>query len=157
MKCAICKQKIKGDGNSAVPFTEGRCCNACYFEYVVPAKRYRYGILIPAKGKAKPYEIKNIGTPMELNSLQEAVGGYIQPVGVDSVRDELLLIDEESKCKNKSLNKAATYLCQNHLYEGDYISGDALLVLNDDENFKYMTYDIAKVRAELINNMTECF
>lgn len=157
MKCAICKQTIKGSGNSALPLSEDRCCNTCYFEHVVPAKAYRYGVLIPAKGRAKPYEVKNIGTPMELTNLQEAVKGYIQPVKVDSVRNEIILVDEEGKCKNKPLNTSATYLAQNNLFEGDYIAGDALLVQTDDENFKYMTYETAKVRAELINNMTECF
>ncbi len=157
MKCAICKGKMKGSGNNAVPVVEGRCCDACYFEHVVPARKYRYGILIPAKGKAKPFEIKGIGTLMELTNLQTAVGGYIEPVTVDSVREEILLVDEEGKLKEKPLNTAATYLAQNHLFEGDYIAGDALLVQTDGENFKYMSYDTAKVRAELINNMTECF
>ena len=157
MKCVICKKNISGSGNSAIPVLDGKCCNACYFEQVVPAKKYRYGILIPVKGKAKPYEIKGIGTLMELTNLQEAVGGYIQPVTVDSVRNEILLIDEEGKCKDKHLNTAAMYLVQNHLFEGDYIAGDALLVQTEGEDFKYMTYDTAKVRAELINNMTECF
>lgn len=157
MKCAICKQTIKGSGNSALPLSEERCCNTCYFEHVVPAKACRYGVLIPAKGRAKPYEIKGISTYMELTNLQEAVGGYIQPVKVDSVRNETILVDEDGKCKNKPLNKAATYIAHNYLLEGDCIVGDALLVIEDDKNFRYMTYKTAKVRAELINGMTECF
>lgn len=157
MKCVFCNKKIIDSGNSALPLSEERCCTACYFERVVPAKAYRYGVLIPVGGRAKPYEIKNIGTLMELTNLQEAVKGYIQPVTVDSTRNEIILVDEEGKFKNKELNKVATYLVQNNLFEGDYIAGDALLLQTDEENFKYMTYRTAKVRAELINNMTECF
>lgn len=157
MKCVFCNKKIIDSGNSALPLSEERCCTTCYFEHVVPAKAYRYGVLIPVKGRAKPYEIKGIGTLMELTNLQDAVKGYIQPVTVESVRNEIILVDEEGKCKDKPFNKAATYITQHNLFEGDFIAGDALLVIEEDENFKYMSYDTAKVRAELINGMTECF
>lgn len=154
MKCVICEKKMKGEGNSALPLSEGRCCNACYFEHVVPMKAYKYGVLIPAKGRAKPYEIKNIGTLMELNSLQEAVKGYIQPVDVDYHSGKLFLVDEEGKLRDKPLNEVATKLVQDNLFEGDYIVGDALLVMRE-EKFKYFTYDTAKVKADLINSMAE--
>ena len=158
MKCTICKKNIKGDGNSALPLSEDRCCNACYFEHVVPAKAYRYGVLIPAKGRAKPYEIKNIGVPLlETNSLQEAVKGYLRSVKVETVRDEVLLVDEDGVSNNKPMNTAATYLAQSSLCEGEYIAGDALLMQKYGEAFKYLKYETAKVRAELINGMTECF
>lgn len=157
MKCAICNQKIKDSGNSAAPVSDGRCCNACYFEHVVPAKKYRYGVLIPAKGRAKPYEVLNIGMSGMAERLQAAVGGYLRRIEVDSEYNEIILADENAHESNKLMNKAATYLAHSNLCEGDYIAGDVLVLKKDGEEFRFFSYETAKVRAELINNMTECF
>lgn len=34
VKCCFCKEKIKGDGNNALPMNSGRCCDKCNKEIV---------------------------------------------------------------------------------------------------------------------------
>ena len=43
MKCCICKKEIekKGDwtqGNNAQPIKDGRCCDKCNYNVVIPAR-----------------------------------------------------------------------------------------------------------------------
>lgn len=42
-KCVICGAEITGHGNSAAPVENGRCCDACNMEVVVPARRKAAG------------------------------------------------------------------------------------------------------------------
>jgi hypothetical protein len=47
MKCGICKQEIeiKGNwdlGNNAQPVCNGRCCDVCNFNIVLPQRLIRY-------------------------------------------------------------------------------------------------------------------
>ena len=157
MRCVICNKSIKGDGNNALPVKIGRCCNACYFNYVFPAKRNRYGVLIPTKGKARPYEVKSIGSLDEIVCLQEAVGGFVKSIKTNADENEYLLTNERGADYGEPINRVATYLVHNQLSEGEYIAGDALMVMGDGEGIKYFTYDSAKVKAELINNMAGMF
>ena len=158
MYCVFCGKSLDGEKLSAAPVKEGSCCEGCYKEFVEPAIAeipYRYGVLIPAdpEKKAVTYEIKNKGTLLELNDLQAAVGGYIQVVRADSSAGYLILLDEEGKLSGKRVNERATYLCKKHLMEGDCIVGDALLVVEDEENFRYLTLKSARALCELINSM----
>jgi|TARA_R110002020_G_scaffold232639_1_gene444154 hypothetical protein len=56
MNCVICKKPILPDrddkgkiywtqGNNSLPVQEGRCCNACNFTKVIPARINRIGKL----------------------------------------------------------------------------------------------------------------
>ena len=36
--CVTCKKKTTGHGNSAQPFANGRCCDNCNIQVVVPEK-----------------------------------------------------------------------------------------------------------------------
>ena len=36
MKCVICRRKFEGHGNNALPIKEGKCCDKCNQEVVVP-------------------------------------------------------------------------------------------------------------------------
>ena len=38
--CSICREKYTGWGNNAWPVTDGRCCDACNRDYVIPARLY---------------------------------------------------------------------------------------------------------------------
>ena len=38
MKCVICGNEMVGYGNVANPVKDGRCCDACLIEVVVPVK-----------------------------------------------------------------------------------------------------------------------
>lgn len=37
-KCSICKNKLIGFGNNAEPINNGKCCDACNFTKVIPAR-----------------------------------------------------------------------------------------------------------------------
>ena len=46
MKCSICKEEIKAingwtEGNNAEPINNGRCCDTCNMEKVIPARLNR--------------------------------------------------------------------------------------------------------------------
>lgn len=49
--CCICGKKIEGHGNNPFPVkTEGRCCDDCNFNAVIPA---RMDMLFPERTTAK--------------------------------------------------------------------------------------------------------
>ena len=52
-KCCICKKKIVGYGNNAWPVRDGRCCDTCNWEYVIPARLLQLYSTQPNKGEAK--------------------------------------------------------------------------------------------------------
>lgn len=37
-KCSICGEEYYGWGNNAFPVTEGRCCDKCNDEFVIPVR-----------------------------------------------------------------------------------------------------------------------
>jgi len=36
--CSICGERYSGDGNAAKPLIDGRCCDRCSLEYVIPVR-----------------------------------------------------------------------------------------------------------------------
>lgn len=40
--CSICRHKYSGFGNNAYPINNGRCCDVCNAEVVVPARIKNY-------------------------------------------------------------------------------------------------------------------
>jgi hypothetical protein len=37
-KCSICQRDYDGPGNNAEPINDGRCCNACNINIVLPTR-----------------------------------------------------------------------------------------------------------------------
>jgi len=64
---------------------------------------HKYGVLIPATGLITVYEVE---INKELRSLQEAVGGHIEPIPCSN--GDLLLCNEHAKFKNLPINNRAT-------------------------------------------------
>jgi len=60
---------------------------------------HKYGVLIPATGLITVYEVE---INKELRSLQEAVGGHIEPIPCSN--GDLLLCNEHAKFKNLPIN-----------------------------------------------------
>ena len=58
-----------------------------------------------------------------LESMQQAVGGYIEIIRFGS-QEQMMVLDEEGKLKNKPINEVATLLAN---IPGDYIVGDVLI------------------------------
>ena len=50
--CSICGKTYEHWGNNAWPINEGRCCDKCNLDYVVPA-RIGLHVELPKKAKAK--------------------------------------------------------------------------------------------------------
>lgn len=53
MKCCICRREIpaKGDwtgGNNAEPVANGRCCDECNDNFVIPARLQEFMTRVPA-------------------------------------------------------------------------------------------------------------
>jgi hypothetical protein len=36
--CSICGERYEGGGNEAEPVIDGRCCDRCSLEYVIPVR-----------------------------------------------------------------------------------------------------------------------
>jgi len=59
---------------------------------------------------------------LTLEQMQKAVGGYIETVTLRN--GNIMVIDEEGKCKGKPLNPVAT---DRAALRGDFIVGDAII------------------------------
>lgn len=64
--------------------------------------------------------------PPTLKDAQAFVGGFVQCITLDD--DSQMLMDEEGKLKNKSINHKATELARSVLFPRDYIAGDVLIL-----------------------------
>lgn len=81
------------------------------------------------------HTVKVIEVDGNLKSLQNAVGGYIECLGLN--QDVHAYLDEEGKLKGKEPNAKATMLCRKleiGLMSGDYIAGDMILLGSFDSN-----------------------
>lgn len=41
-KCSICGKRYEGYGNNAQPVNEGRCCDYCNANVVIPTRMYQW-------------------------------------------------------------------------------------------------------------------
>ncbi len=77
-----------------------------------------------ANGEVLDIEPKN-GRDFQLEELQAIVGGLIQIIEISDT--EIMVINEEGKLENLSLNEQATAIYQKQVYEEDFIVGDVLI------------------------------
>lgn len=80
--------------------------------------------IIKSNGETKTVEPKN-GTDFELSELQAIVGGYIQVAYLRD--DEIMVMDEEGKLKEKDLNLQASLRYRRDVNPYDSIVGDVLI------------------------------
>lgn len=80
-------------------------------------------------GEVLNIEPKN-GSDFSLEELQGIVRGYIEILPLDD--DEIMVLNEEGKCKNLAINTMATYLLWDAGYHGDYIVGDVLVCKREE-------------------------
>lgn len=86
-------------------------------------------ITVPAETSTP---VATIDSPGDLDALQEAVGGWIEAVGVGNIA---IYLDEEGKLKGRSINVRATKLAHRMkvIHPTDCIVGDAVVTgFNDD-------------------------
>ena len=74
--------------------------------------------------EAEDYTPKN-GKTFGLTEMQEIVGGYIEPIRLNDGR--IIVIDEEGKSKNKTVNIPATNILRRDHFTTDYIVGTAIV------------------------------
>lgn len=70
---------------------------------------------------------------VELDTLQQEIGGYIEVVRPCRLpKDMVMLVDEEGLCKDLSLNRVGSWLYGADLH-GSPIAGDILILSTSDE------------------------
>lgn len=98
-----------------------------------------YLIKIPVEGD--PVLIPSAQRP-SLDALHRHVGGYIETVPTKLYPGNVvMLLDDEGKIKDKSYNRMAT-IC-GRLGRGDFVAGDAILVLRDGCDLKAIPRGLA--------------
>lgn len=60
-RCSICQNKIYGRGNSATPVNDGRCCDGCNINVVLPARMNLTKKITPQK----PIEKSELSTEQD--------------------------------------------------------------------------------------------
>jgi len=83
--------------------------------------------LIKANGAEIEIKPKN-GSTFTLEELQKVVGGYIELVPTKIGNH--MYVNEEGKLQNLAFNPSATRLMK---YRGDYVVGDAILLMPGEE------------------------
>jgi len=76
--CVICNEPIEGYGNNAAPVSEGRCCDKCHWEKVVPARFKHLGFNSDEpKAEDAVEEVKEKRNPLAIDfSLKDKVRYY---------------------------------------------------------------------------------
>lgn len=73
-----------------------------YFKH--KSRIYPFPVVIRATGRVDVLKVEGD----QLSSLQKAVGGYIELVGVPADPDLVLVVDEEGRLKDKPVNMVAS-------------------------------------------------
>ena len=96
-------------------------------------------IKIKPNGMVEQVDCDNI----TLDYLQSEVDGYIETIRIKDApnRHLIMVIDEEGKFKDKSINDLAGEIA--YIRFDDYIVGDAIIVKEQDEDFVPLTDDEA--------------
>lgn len=65
---------------------------------------------------------------LELATLQEAVGGYVQAITLQTYGEEVTAwVNEEGKMHDLPYNHRATLFCHGNLFAGDFIAGPMIV------------------------------
>ena len=96
-------------------------------------------IKIKPNGMVEQVDCDNI----TLDYLQSEVDGYIETIRIKDAPDRhlIMVIDEEGKFKDKSINELAGEIA--YIRFDDYIVGDVVIVKEQDEDFVPLTDDEA--------------
>lgn len=96
-------------------------------------------IKIRPNGIVEKIDCENI----TLDYLQSEVDGYIETIRIKDAPDRhlIMVIDEEGKFKDKSINELAGEIA--YIRFDDYIVGDAVVVKEQDDDFVPLTDDEA--------------
>ena len=105
-------EEIKDDEQPQEPQTDGQ-----------PTETKSAKIIYTDK-EAEDYTPKN-GKTFGLTEMQEIVGGYIEPIRLNDGR--MIIVDEEGKSKNKTVNIPATNILRRDHFTTDYIVGTAIV------------------------------
>lgn len=87
--------------------------------------------LIKASGETKEIAPSN-NVRFELEEAQSFVRGYIQIIPIGN--NEVMVLDEEGKLKDKPFNEAATLLAKSKkaIFSADFIVGDVILCKDEE-------------------------
>ena len=98
-------------------------------------------IKIKPNGTVEQVDCDNI----TLDYLQSEVDGYIETIRIKDApnRHLIMVIDEEGKFKDKSINDLAGEIA--YIRFDDYIVGDAIIVKEQDDDFVPLTDDEAQL------------
>lgn len=92
-------------------------------------------LFVPADSTVEP-ELREVECSITLDTLQAAVGGYVEVVHLPGVQADMF-VNEEGKLCGKARNTRATALA-GMLYSGlglgDYIAGDAIITGVPDQD-----------------------
>lgn len=111
IKCSICGKEIdERFANNPSPLQRGKCCDKCNSELVLPLRLFLMGtnkktaLLIEPNGVISFHEVK--GDKIELETLQEMVGGYIE-VYPKQDNNFIYIVNEEGLIHNLKPNMVA--------------------------------------------------
>ena len=91
----------------------------------------------------------SLTSDIKLATLQEAVGGYIEPVIQHRFPNVTVFANEEGLLKNLPPNTAATIIFEYPLV------GNVVMVANDDEMAKEFEYEAEEDRKDVLSSLSE--
>ena len=113
----------------------------------------KYAIYVPTKGVARPILI---GKDKDaIKSLEEAVGGPLERI-YTGTKHNSLVVDKNAIPLGKDINLVATEYLKCSVTCGNYIAGDAVLVLLIDGEYEFFTYFQAAAIADNFNSIRAC-
>lgn len=86
-------------------------------------------LVVPVEGPIRSETIESAAAALDI--FQRLVGGYIEPIELPT--GDTAFVDEEGKLKNYQLNPRADAALTGHLFPGDYIAGDLVVVGPPDD------------------------
>ena len=107
-KCCICGEIFDGFGNNPQPVkNDGRCCDFCNDNIVVPIRVFTIGRGYALLIKENTCELlKPNNQVFTLKELQNAVGGYIE-IAPSSMEHNYIVVNEEGLIKGLYQNELA--------------------------------------------------
>lgn len=113
----------------------------------------KYAVFVPVKGEARPILI---GKDKDIvKNLEKAVDGPLERI-YTGTRHNCLVVNKDAVHLSKGINLVATEYLKCSIMCGNYIVGDAVLVLLMDGEYDFFTYFQAAGIADNFNSIRAC-
>jgi hypothetical protein len=160
-ECIICKDEYMGEGNSALPIIEGKCCANCYFNKVIDARLVKACLEELAKANDKSTKQPKMMTTNDIDTEIEALTQRLADLKAMKRNLEVEVEEEEEESDEEEEYEYGDYGVDNDTGEimvagGGMANGNAYATIKvDGYHITYREYGKNAMHSHYRNHVLE--